>query len=1045
MKRLLTILSAFLCICSYAQDSRPWAIWYWMNATGSKEAVTADLEAMKAAGMAGAYLMPIKGPDPRYTPSYAQLTPEWDALVAHAIREAARTGIELGIHICDGFALAGGPWITPQMSMQKIVSTTMDVSVKGKRLKTVLERPEAVQGWYNDIKVYAYRTSETLKEARFTTNPSLEGFKSSEPCKIDITFDEPYTARSIYIKAKGNSVQAYRVLVEAAGEDGVYRPVRKLEPPRLGWQSMGTGFTFAIPATTAKHWRLSWTPSGSEPGSEDLDAAKWMPSLSIDSLSFSGERKLDCYEGKTALTWAVAVEDDFGKDGAVQASDLIDLTGFLKGDILDATLPSPGTWRIVRIGHTSTGQVNATGGAGKGLECDKFSRDAVDAQLDGWFGHIWNLVDEQTARKAITRMHVDSWECASQNWSGSFPAEFKARRGYDLMPWLPVMTGTVMGSPQASELILRDVRETIAELVHDVFYTALHDRASSLGLGLSAECTAPTFPGDGMLHYDLTEFPMGEFWLRSPTHDKPNDMMDAISGAHIYGKNIIQAEGFTELRTLFDEDPALVKPLLDRNYAYGFNALAFHVWVLNPWMDRRPGMSLDGIGFAMQRDQCWMPLADAFTGYVTRCQKLLQAGHPVTDIAVFTGQEVPRRSVLPDKLVASLPGPMGGARLESEAERLSDKGLEKVVLPYGVNWTSGTYLGEDWVNPLGGYAYDSVNPDVFLRAEAKDGKMVLPSGAEYSLVIFPLPHKMNPRARKFSSDVLDNITVLRARGVNVLVPELLPYTEADFSALGIEPDLTIESVDGRTGDLRGEVAWCHRKDGDRDIYFLAPQNGKGGRYTLSFRVSDETPEIYDPVSDGDKPVVEVKVSGGRTFITLDFVPNESCFVLFGPGGAYSTVRTTASRPLETGTWKVEFKENGETVLSDRLFDWTLSDNAKVKYYSGMSTYSTSFSWMPHEGKTFLRLDIPSGLARVKVNGKPCGSAWTAPWQVDISDALQEGVNTLVIEYSNTWYNAILGASLGQAPYEGIWTSGRYWQLRPKELIPSGITGIQIVQ
>ncbi len=101
--------------------------------------------------------------------------------------------------------------------------------------------------------------------------------------------------------------------------------------------------------------------------------------------------------------------------------------------------------------------------------------------------------------------------------------------------------------------------------------------------------------------------------------------------------------------------------------------------------------------------------------------------------------------------------------------------------------------------------------------------------------------------------------------------------------------------------------------------------------------------------------------------------------------------------------------------------------------------------MPHEGKTFLRLDIPSGLARVKVNGKPCGSAWTAPWQVDISDALQEGVNTLEIEYSNTWYNAILGASLGQAPYEGIWTSGRYWQLRPKELIPSGITGIQIVQ
>ena len=93
---------------------------------------------------------------------------------------------------------------------------------------------------------------------------------------------------------------------------------------------------------------------------------------------------------------------------------------------------------------------------------------------------------------------------------------------------------------------------------------------------------------------------MGEFWLNSPTHDKPNDMLDAISGAHIYGKNIIQAEGFTEVRGTWDEYPGMLKALLDRNYALGINRLFYHVYVHNPWLDRKPGMTLDGIGLFFQ-------------------------------------------------------------------------------------------------------------------------------------------------------------------------------------------------------------------------------------------------------------------------------------------------------------------------------------------------------------------------------------------------------------------------------------------------------------
>lgn len=202
---------------------------------------------------------------------------------------------------------------------------------------------------------------------------------------------------------------------------------------------------------------------------------------------------------------------------------------------------------------------------------------------------------------------------------------------------------------------------------------------------------------------------MGEFWLNSPTHDKPNDMLDAISGAHIYGKNIIQAEGFTEVRGTWDEYPGMLKALLDRNYALGINRLFYHVYVHNPWLDRKPGMTLDGIGLFFQRDQTWWDKgAKAFSEYATRCQSLLQYGHPVTDIAVFTGEEVPRRSILPERLVPSLPGIFGAERVESERIRLANEGQPLRVRPVGVTHSANMADPEKWVNPLRGYAYDSL-------------------------------------------------------------------------------------------------------------------------------------------------------------------------------------------------------------------------------------------------------------------------------------------------------------------------------------------------
>ena len=100
----------------------------------------------------------------------------------------------------------------------------------------------------------------------------------------------------------------------------------------------------------------------------------------------------------------------------------------------------------------------------------------------------------------------------------------------------------------------------------------------------------------------------------------------------------------------------MLKPLLDRNYCMGINSIVFHVNTHNPWTDRAPGMTLDGIGTFMQRDNTWWNEMQAFNTYIRRCQSLLQYGRPVVDLAVYTGDETPRRSILPERLVNTLPG-----------------------------------------------------------------------------------------------------------------------------------------------------------------------------------------------------------------------------------------------------------------------------------------------------------------------------------------------------------------------------------------------------
>ena len=770
--------------------AKPWVFWYWDQAAVSEAGITADLEAMKEAGIGGAYLMTIKGAStpPLVNPPVVQLTPQWWQMVKFAFNEADRLGIKLAMHDCDGFAVAGGPWITPELSMQKV--TWSKITVPGNTIyNDTLPMPQSNAGYYKDIDVFAYPVDYGQTANTETNKPHItsskagadisglairgnkKSFSSDTTCWIQYTFDMPFTCRSVTIHPAGSNYEAQRLAIEVSDDGRNFKQITQLEPPRSGWQDGDAPDTYSIKPITSNYFRFVWDKAGSEPGAEDLDFAKWKPNLKLTGIELSSEAKINQYEGKNGEIWRIGTrttKEQIPDGQCVPQNKIIDITRFLDSrGRLNWTVPN-GQWVILRMGHTSTGHMNETGGAGKGLECDKFNPEAIKLQFDNWFGEAVKQVGPELANRVLKIFHVDSWECGSQNWSATFADEFKKRRGYDMMPYLPAMAGVPVQTAEVSEKFLSDVRETIAELLVDKFFTTMAGLAHQKGFQFSAESTAPTMVGDGMLHFREADLPMGEFWLRSPTHDKPSDVLDAVSGGHIYGRPIIQSEAFTEVRMAWDEHPGMLKTLADRNFALGVNRFVLHVFNHNPWLDQKPGMTLDGVGLYFQRDQTWWKPGKAWVDYLQRCQTLLQMGKPVIDVAVFTGEETPRRSITPDRLVNVLPGIFGADVVASEAKRLQNVGEPLHVIPDGVTSSANMAEPQNWVNPLRGYAYDSFNRDALLRlATVKNGRIELPGGASYGVLIIPGATKMSPEGDKLMSpEVADKITQLVNAGAH---------------------------------------------------------------------------------------------------------------------------------------------------------------------------------------------------------------------------------------------------------------------------------------
>jgi len=549
------------------------------------------------------------------------------------------------------------------------------------------------------------------------------------------------------------------------------------------------------------------------------------------------------------------------QEAAIPSDGIVDLTGKLTKDGRLRWQVPAGRWTILRLGYTPIGMINHPApAAGTGLECDKLSKAALDAHWDGFMKPVLEDIGP-LAGNTLTSSFIDSYEVGNQDWTEKFRAEFKQRRGYDPVKFLPTYTGRVVDNEAVTERFLWDMRRTVADLFAANYYDHFTELCHQHGLASDVE--PYTGPFESLQCGAREDLVMGEYWAGSQGDDS---VKLASSVAHIYGKNIVGAESFTEGNGRWQADPYGLKPLGDLMFCRGINRYYFHRYAMQPWTNRWPGMTMGQFGINFDRTQTWWKQGKGWIDYIAHCEFLLQQGRTVADAAYFDGESAP----------AEMPA-------------------LKPALPRG-------------------YDYDAVNADVLEHgATVKNGRLTLASGANYAVLILPsgdadLTPTMLECLRKL---VRAGATVIGPRPEHS--PSLADYPRCDvevkklagrlwgkcdgtnaqennygkgriiwgeplagiFAAQNLLPDFEFHGASAAT-----DLAYIHHVADATDIYFVSNQRRQFDAAEGTFRVSGKIPEFWHPDTGVIEPAPVWSEQNGRTKVALNFDPAGSVFVVF---------------------------------------------------------------------------------------------------------------------------------------------------------------------
>lgn len=839
------------------REAKAQTFWHWMNGNVTRDGITRDLEAMQRVGIGGVMIFDGSTYLPAGPAGYLGET--WRELMTHAFREGERLGLEVGMHNAPGWSSSGGPWVQPEKAMQQLVWTETTLR-GGQRVQADLPQPHVNLGFYRDAYVVAFPAppGEQVPYADIVAQISSGGRTVDPRLWCDGRMDTAIAveqAQPIVIKLREpTTLHGLTARASVAGS---------LPGLRVEVSSDGEAFEELTTISAA--------------GSHGIVAPSIRTFAPVEARVVRLVPRRDGAVGELVLhrspriaDWAAKANFDYRSGGqiripqpgasvaAIDPATVVDLTNRVEDGRLTWEAPA-GVWIVLRLGYTPTGKKNvAASAAGSGLEIDKFDPTATEFH----FNHVIQRILADAAAAGVKgprNLILDSYEVGMQNWTRNFPAEFRERTGYELLPYVPTLVGRVVGDPGRSERFLFDFRTVQADLVAEHYYGKMGQLAEAHGLRYYVEGYGPG-PFDELRISGSAEVPTTEFWTRTPW--TPNRTVKMVtSAAHVYGKPVVAAEAFTgEAETSrWLEYPYALKALGDEMFAAGLNQLLFHRYAHQPHPTAVPGMTMGPWGSHFDRTNTWFEQSGGWLEYLNRAQTLLRQGTYAADVLYFTGERPP------DSSQYAIP-----------------------VLPTG-------------------YTYDLINAEVLLhRLQVQDGEYVLPEGGRYQVLALP------STLQGMTPELLERLETFAAAGAMIVGPrpqfsptlrgypgseaEMLRRAEVMWQRRNVRPDLTIGEalrVKQVAPDFRIEaaapdvsLAWQHRRVGDQDLYFIANRQRRSEHVVLSFRgMAGRQPEVWRPESATMVTAPIFRNAANRLELPLWLEPAEGVFVCFRRGDA----------------------------------------------------------------------------------------------------------------------------------------------------------------
>jgi len=1075
-------------------SARPRVWWHWMNGNITKEGIKLDLDWMHRVGIAGFQNFDAALATPQVVENrLAYMTPEWKDAFKYATTLADQYGMEMAIAGSPGWSESGGPWVPPSHGMKKYVWSETIVE-GGKPFHGQLTHPPANTGafqgagirerisaqqpatappeFYGEAAVVAFRRPwkddfASLHPAMTTSSgtPDFNLLSDGDIVKttnlplpaddqlawIQWEYPNPVTVRSLTLATSPGGSTTWRSGIGIpektleASDDGVhFREIIKLEEGRAPQT------TILIPETSARFFRVTFKPMPPPPPPDwaqgiDMGGSQRtrQTAFRIAELALHPEPRVNHFEEKAAFATTPDLYEyatlPIPSAMAIEHGDVIDLTSKMQSDgTLDWT-PPPGDWIVLRFGYSLLGITNhpATKEA-TGLEVDKLDRRYVKDYFEKYLDSYKETVGpELMGKRGIQYVINDSWEAGSQNWTDNMIAQFTRSRGYNPVPWLPVLAGYIVESSEASDRFLWDLRKTIADLIAGEHYGQLEATLHERNMGHYGESheVSRAFPADGMEVKKLNEVPMSAMWTQVPgvfreQYGYNADDRESASVAHIYGQNLVAAESMTAAAGPWAWSPATLKPTADQEFLNGINRIVVHESAHQPLVGKAPGLTLGPFGQWFNRNETWAEEAGAWIDYLARTSFMLQQGHFSADVLYFYGEDSNLTAIF-SKKSPDVPA---------------------------------------------GYGFDYVNADALIHEfNVADGCITTKSGMSYRLL------SLDSYSKHMSLPVLKAVRTLVEAGATVagskpvgdpsladdqnefqkISTELFGdgtgthdvgkgrvyagQSVADaLAAMHVAPDFTFTKSEDPT-----RLEFVHRKLPGADLYFVDNRSDKSVSADATFRVTGREPELWF-AETGKSTAASFRIANNATTVPLRLEPWGTVFVVFRK----PTKQTSHTLPAEKlsellaveGPWNVAFQvDRGApaSVTLDKLISWPESEEPGVRYFSGTATYTKTVDakpdWIAKGKRIWIDLGEVRNLAEVEVNGKSLGVVWHTPYRVDITGAVKPGANQVVIRVTNAWVNRLIGDQ-----QQGAATKYTFTVVKPYKanspLQPSGLIG-----